>query len=957
MNCFRLIQTVAMFSLLLSMMLAWPQLNFAGSQVEAVAVQDDRSAEVNALIRELRDPKFVVRETASRKLVEIGTPAVAALKLAAKSDSLEVQVRAKSILSIIQLDFSSNLNVSEQAIVKQFVASDGPERVAILKQQASNRNVQLFLELLDICVADEEQAVLSEGRVESAIEELIGIEEDNPVAQWVGNLLRTQRWEELDMLVSHPGVLKYSPILRASVARNAGNFEAYVEDRYQWFSKAQATQESLATRELISLIGLLRVQRDFDRAKKVIAVLPDVDLQQRLNKDLLFQQGDWNEILRRANLDPAAPDFILTNPLQQALLHHLLGHEAGIADIEQELRQQLQAVVEAAGEENTDAAKLLTGQLRILGAVTLNWPLVQEYFDKDRIVSNVDMMVALNRNAEALELLEVGPSFKDRRTWMENTLKELNEAQEALQKSGGRRSQSYSLLSQRVEDKQDRLAAVVGMVEQWGLDDEAQLYCQMIVSEGDPSGSAANLSPRGQVEVLQRLAELGRTEEYWQLAESLIRSAGYREYSGRVSFGIIDSNIGSYAGQWASRIRNQIADPVDEAKTIAAIVNSPLLDREGMDFDLEYEMARFRTQATIDSGGVDEFLMGKVFELHGQDEAADSLLKQAAQRGNSLAIRNQFFQAMASEDLYGILKYWLGGRSEGADLCLLAEEAALKILETETDPEKIRLVKNQLELCHLAIAAQWFGGKSRVLGQLENASKSRLAILRLQCLVYGVSGDVADKEGLHRHLGNALLAEGSDAKQQGAIELATLMFDELSYAMGARSDIGWSYSAKYLNIALGKGMIESKEYDRAVDFLVRTAEFSLGDVSVGEDTIKVMAEAGAVKEADQVYQALRKYYVETLQEFPDSPLARNNFAWLSAISNRDLESARRHASVAVKVRPNVENYWDTFAEIEFLLGNPKQAFESSRRCIQLSPERFYYRKQKERFRRAMSEAE
>ena len=128
-------------------------------------------------------------------------------------------------------------------------------------------------------------------------------------------------------------------------------------------------------------------------------------------------------------------------------------------------------------------------------------------------------------------------------------------------------------------------------------------------------------------------------------------------------------------------------------------------------------------------------------------------------------------------------------------------------------------------------------------------------------------------------------------------------------------------------------------------------------VSVGEGTIKVLAEAGAVEEADRVYRAIEKYYVETLKDYPDSPLARNNFAWLSAISNRNLESARRHASVAVKVRPHVENYWDTFAEIEFLLGKPKEAVELSKRCIQLSPGRFYYRQQKERFRRAMGEAE
>ena len=147
MGCFRLIQIVALLSLLLSM-LVLPQLCFGGSQAP---VQDDRTAEINALIRDLRDPKFVVRETASQKLSEIGTPAVAALKLAAKSDSLEVQTRANSILSSIQLDRSSSLSESEQATVKQFVAADVLGRVAILREQARAMNTELFVRLLDIC--------------------------------------------------------------------------------------------------------------------------------------------------------------------------------------------------------------------------------------------------------------------------------------------------------------------------------------------------------------------------------------------------------------------------------------------------------------------------------------------------------------------------------------------------------------------------------------------------------------------------------------------------------------------------------------------------------------------------------------------------------------------------------------------------------------------------------------
>ena len=949
MSCFRLIQIVALLSLLLSM-LVLPQLCLGGPQTEAVAVQDDRTAEVNALIRDLRDPKFVVRETASQKLSEIGMPAVAALKLATKSDSLEVQTRANSILSSIQLDRSSRLSEGEQAMVKQFVAADVLGRVAILREQARAMNTELFVRLLDICVADEERVRASEDGMRSAIEELITIDADNAVTQWIANLLMTQRWEELSKLLAHPSILKHSPMLRACEARNAGKFDTYIEDRYQRFAKAQAAQETLSTRELVSLTGLLRVQRDFDRAEKVVAVLTDVDLQRRLRKELLFQQGNWKEILRRTKLDPAALESIPANLSQQALLHHLLGDQAAIAQIERELRQQLQDAIEVAGEENVGPATLLKNDLRVLAAVTLNWPLLKEFLDAENLADNVVLMAALNRDDEALELLGIGPRFKDRQTWVKNILQEISETKEKLKKSS-RRDPDYNRLSQLIEEKQKLLNSVVDVVEHGRLDDEVQLYCQMMFVAG----------ASGREEILDRLIGLGRTKEYWKLVESLQGNpSAQQRYGSPTWFGVTNDDIKLYATHWSSRIRDTIFDPIEKSKRIAAIMNSPWLDREAMDFDLEYEMARLRTHSTADSSGGDEFLMGKVFELHGQYEAADSLLKQAAQLGYMLAVDAQFFQSIAREDQYGILEYWLGGNAETADRCLLAEEAALKILETETDPEKIKLVKKQLSLCRLAIAAQWAGGSywaRRSVSQLDDFEKTRLASLRLQCLVYGVPGDFVHRESQRRQLGNALSSEGADAKQQGAIELATLMFDELSYATVPQSDIRWSFSAVYLNIALGKGMIESKKYDRAVDFLVQTAEFSQGDVSVAEGTVKELVEAGAVKEADQVYQAIEKYYIKTLKDYPDSPAARNNFAWLSAVSNRNLESARRHATVAVKVRPNVVNYWDTFAEIEFLLGNPKQAFETSRRCIQLSPVRFYYRKQKERFRRAMSEAE
>ncbi len=959
MSCFRLIQTAAAFSLLLTMLLS-PRISFGGPQSPAVVGQDDRAAEVDALIRDLQDPKFVVREIASQKLADIGKPAVEALKLAVKSESLEVQVRSKSILSGILLDRSSEFKAGEQQMIKQFMSADVLGRTAILRAEATARNTRLFLRLLDICVADEEDDIADEEGgvadgdiIESAIEELIALEANNPLTQWVGNLMITQRWDELNTILNHPGILKYSPMLRTVEARNAGEFEAYVDGLFEAFTKSQAAEETFSERELVSLVGLLRVRNDFDRAKKVIAALPGVELQRKLFSELLFQQGDWKEILRRTKLEPADADFILANPLQRSLLHHLLGDQTGVAEIEQELRQELQAAIEAAGEENAGPVKLLETELRILGAVTLNWPLINEFLDADNLANNVQLMFALNRPDKGLELLELGPSFNDRQTWVKDTLKVIVDARKAIKKKlRGQRDDDYNRLEKTINDSQQLLGSIVDLVEQWGLDDEAQLYSQMIFAGSDSSDTGAK------EELMERLIAIGRTKEYWEMAGRLLTTSERHRYSSRSWFGIADSEVKSHASQWASRIRGAIVDPVEEAKTMAAIMNSPSVEFDEMDFDLDFELARFRTRSMLDATGGDEYLIGKVLELHGKDEAAAALLKQSVQLGHPAATRSQFYQAMASEDPYGILKAWTGGTGGMFDTCLIAEEAALEVLETESDAEKIRAVKKQIELCQLAIAAQWTGGSHwshHSISRLGELEKSHLAILRLQCFVYGVPGNFVHKAGQHQQLADALATDESNAKYQGAVELATIMFDELGYAATARTDIGWSFTAVNLNIALGKGLVERKEYELAADFLLRTAKFSPGDVSVGEGTIKKLTEAGESEAADQIYQAVGKHFVETLKDYPDSPLARNNFAWLSAVSQRDLESARRHVAVAVKMRPHVQQYWDTFSELEFLLGNSKEAYQMSKRCIQLSPARIYYRRQKERFRKAMGE--
>ena len=118
---------------------------------------------------------------------------------------------------------------------------------------------------------------------------------------------------------------------------------------------------------------------------------------------------------------------------------------------------------------------------------------------------------------------------------MKNILQEISETKEKLKKSS-RRDPDYNRLSQLIEEKHELLNSVVGIVDprkqpvtadligQWGLDDEVQLYCQMMFNASDSS--------RAQELILDRLIGLGRTKEYWKLVKSLqAKPSGRQRYS------------------------------------------------------------------------------------------------------------------------------------------------------------------------------------------------------------------------------------------------------------------------------------------------------------------------------------------------------------------------------------------------------------------------------------------
>ena len=230
MTCFRYIQAVAALSFLLMFATAVTPVQVCYGCLQADAVNDDNSAKINALIRDLRAPKFAVREAATQRLIEIGSPAVAALRTASESDSLEVRVRAQTVLASILKDQDSSFGSSEQATIKQFQDAEATGRFAILKAQADAKNLPLFLHLLDVVVA-EEANTNGDDQKESSIELLVTDETSSPLTQLISLSLISKNWSAVEKVLTHPGILKYSPMLRVNEAQKAGKLDAYVEDR------------------------------------------------------------------------------------------------------------------------------------------------------------------------------------------------------------------------------------------------------------------------------------------------------------------------------------------------------------------------------------------------------------------------------------------------------------------------------------------------------------------------------------------------------------------------------------------------------------------------------------------------------------------------------------------------------------------------------------------------------
>ncbi len=123
-----------------------------------------------------------------------------------------------------------------------------------------------------------------------------------------------------------------------------------------------------------------------------------------------------------------------------------------------------------------------------------------------------------------------------------------------------------------------------------------------------------------------------------------------------------------------------------------------------------------------------------------------------------------------------------------------------------------------------------------------------------------------------------------------------------------------------------------------------------GNVELAIKLVPELEQMGKKDEADAIYRTVHEELERLLKEYPNSGYWRNSTAWVMANCRRDLDAALKHAVKAVELEPDNASYCDTLAEVHFRRGDRDKALELMKKCVQLDPKKFYFKKQLVRFK-------
>lgn len=138
----------------------------------------------------------------------------------------------------------------------------------------------------------------------------------------------------------------------------------------------------------------------------------------------------------------------------------------------------------------------------------------------------------------------------------------------------------------------------------------------------------------------------------------------------------------------------------------------------------------------------------------------------------------------------------------------------------------------------------------------------------------------------------------------------------------------------------------------ALALLEKCHQAFASDGSLADFFFPALRKVGLLKEHDEWFRESWDLMAKIVASYPLCDNTRNTAAWFAARALHNLDEAEKSLTQALAANPNQSAYLDTMAEIQFAKGNRQKALEWSRQAVNFLPDDPQLRQQQERFRSA-----
>ena len=884
----------------------------------------DRAPDLAQIIKDLKSQYYAQRQRAARQLFDLGPQVLPELAGVERSSNADFNRRIDNLKVVLSAMRAGQGSSAARRAWLDFRDASFETRVSILEKLLRLEEYETHFVLMEQLSAPQIQEIFEDNRYFNGT---------------FIELCHLERWDLIGRLLSMPIMWRYHPEICGRYHFLMGTLDQQLQ---QLSSALGPPDQELDgwNPDLHTVIGLLTFKRRYNLAARHIESIKQPLLRFDAENRLLAVRGDWKTLAARAvyddeNYDPDQPRRVST--IRQYVLLKQAGEGTAAA------KKAIHEIEDQQNEsEIVDRELLATLYLTIC-----DWQSAKKYIELEPDIRSFELLNILNRLAEMDELIGAGETFTSRKDWAKKELKKIEALLAPLEK---KRSDPRA---PKFREAQKAVIFYRTVCKHWmelGLDHEAVLHLRKLftlIRDYDQLGPEKR-------KVVETICEPVQPDLTWPF----LRDAQYRpnELSELIGDPVLwGEEVPRTARQPGSKsalaqflnkgLTDSVKEPFERLQRITFLLNSALQPQDPKtinklfpnQFDLDTELASVKHDFRGDSC----WQISLIYTQHQRFDEAKQWRQLAVTKGHLGALFATAEEAFVNEEYVKAAQLWDAHFKSSARFYSIAMSSHAWRLAGEEELAKRRMF--YASTIPLSSSTTDFYGRfiEDDRGELV-AELARLSI----CIKPTLEQD--DYRLASECFKNIDPIESANLGKQRVLELE-LPNNINGYRWVARINI----LARTQEIM---GAIEQGNFELTQSIFDQLNHFTQGSPSLVENIVPRLDELGQQELADYMTQQASAFFETTLTRYPNSANNRNNYAWLLACAQRQLDFMVRHAQTAIALRPDKSIYIDTLAETYFARGEYDQAIDTIKRAIALAPGRLYYRQQLRKFQIAKTKS-